>query len=297
MVGVGAGAWVYSQPVPRDEESFCPILPDGSGKAVSETAHHILVIDKTDKWTPPQEARLRNIVLGMRDHLGVNERLTIFVFSDTVKQGFSYVFSHCNPGRGSDTNMWTSNPRRWEQQFNAKFGQPLDEIMADLIRATEGPRSPILEVMIDLTNREELIRRDIPRRIVLVSDMLQNSDAYTFFAPRAPRLAPAPQRSAPPPGIGGPFVPLNLTPPAPRETPARPIAAAPKQKAVEARKLTPKEVTDIVEKRGGLAQLRKFNLEVYQIRGVYPEDKLSAARAFWDLVATQYGATINWKVL
>src|SRR5712692_7447409 len=180
LLGGGAAAWVYSQPVPRDDESFCPKVTDGVGTIIAEAAHHILVIDKTDKWTAPQEVRLRNVVLSMRDHLGLNERLTIFVFADTVKQGFPYVFSHCNPGRGSDTNIWTSNPRKWEQKFHAKFGQPLDDIMADLIKATEGPRSPILEVLIDLTNREELTRRDLPRRIVLVSDMLQNSDAYSF---------------------------------------------------------------------------------------------------------------------
>src|SRR5690349_1478155 len=99
LVGLGAAAWVYSQPVPRDEESFCPKASDGVGTTIAETAHHILIIDKTDKWTGPQEARLRNVVLAIRDHLGLNERLTIFVFADTVQQGFPFVFSHCNPGR------------------------------------------------------------------------------------------------------------------------------------------------------------------------------------------------------
>jgi hypothetical protein len=69
-------------------------------------------VDKTDKWNQAQAARLRNIVIRTRDQLDVNERMSIFVFSSTVELGFPPAFSRCNPGRGSDTTLLISNPKR-----------------------------------------------------------------------------------------------------------------------------------------------------------------------------------------
>lgn len=299
LVGAGAGVWAYSQPLPRDEQSLC-LKGDGSTVAFAEPAHHILIVDKTDKWNSAQESRLRNIVTGMRDQLGLNERLTIFVFSDTVQPGFLPVFSLCNPGRASNTNIWTSNPRRWEKKFVESFGRPLDAIMAELTQATEGPVSPILEVLIDLSNREELVAGDTRRRIVLVSDMLQNSAIYTFF-PKPPAPPPVVRPlPPPPPNIGGPLVePLPINPGSPKSgLTQRPITLpAPKPRPPEPRKLSAKDATEMVDRKGGLRHLRKFKIEVYQVRGVYPDEKLTAARQFWDLIAGQYGVTIEWKVL
>jgi hypothetical protein len=48
----------------------------------------------------------------------------------------------------------------------------------------------------------------------------------------------------------------------------------------------------------GLPHLRDFKpIVVYQIHGKYPEEKLQMARQFWDLIATQYGARIDWRRL
>jgi hypothetical protein len=232
----------------------------------------------------------------MRDQLGVNERFSIFMFSDSVALGFPPVFSLCNPGRGSDTNFVTSNPRKWEKKFVAKFGKPLDDILADLTSAAEGPHSPILEILIDITNRGELTNTDISRRLVLVSDMLQNSAAHTLFPKRIPipQAPPRPPQGGP---MGGPFVPMPVSPSGANKTnPSRP-AAQPKFRLQEPRKLTAKEAENLVDRMGGLSHLNRFRIEVYQIRGKYGDDKLATARQFWDLITNQYGAKIDWKVL
>jgi len=53
----------------------------------------------------------------------------------------------------------------------------------------------------------------------------------------------------------------------------------------------------LVERKGGLRHLRKFQIEIYQVRGGYSELLLTSAREFWDLVAGEFGAKIEWKVL
>jgi hypothetical protein len=289
-------ATVYFQPVPRDEETLCQKLGSHSTIA-AEAAHHVIVVDKSDKWNQAQAARLRNVVVGVRDHLGVNEKMSIFVFASTVEQGFAPAFSRCNPGRGSDTTILISNPRKWEKRFVASFGEPLDGVLNALTLPTTGPSSPILEVLIDLTNRQELINPEMPRRIVLVSDMIQNSDAYSLFPSIVTQpVVPIPNR---PPAVGGPLVPAPLVlPSAPGSATVQPpVPPKPVTKKVEPRKLKGDEIVKLVEKKGGLGNLRKFRIEVYQIRGTYQEPRLALAREFWDLLASQYGSKIEWKVL
>jgi hypothetical protein len=226
----------------------------------------------------------------MRDELGLNERLSIFVFENRVEQGFPPVFSLCNPGRASDTTILTSNPRRWEKKFIESFGRPLDEKIEQLTRPAQGDSSPILEILIDITNREELNRGSIPRRIVIVSDMLQNSDAYTLLPKRVPIRAPVPPPPPPPTGWGSPGA--TPQPMAPfRRPPVRYVTPPVK-------KLTPQEIEALVERKGGLPRLRDFNpIVVYQIYGKYTEEKLQLARQFWDSIAAQYGAHIDWRRL
>ena len=52
------------------------------------------------------------------------------------------MFSLCNPGRASDTNILTNNPRRWEKKFNESFGRPLDEKIDQLTKPAQGDTSP-----------------------------------------------------------------------------------------------------------------------------------------------------------
>jgi hypothetical protein len=292
IAGTLTFAYFYFQPLPRDEESLCLKSPR-SASAVTEAAQHVLLVDKTDKWPEAQGARLRRVITTMRDELGLNERLSIFVFENKVEEGFPPVFSLCNPGRASDTNILTSNPRRWERKFNESFGRPLDEQIDQLTKPAQGDNSPILEILIDITNREELNRGNIPRRIVIVSDMLQNSDAYTFFPKPVAIRVPVPTPRPPnPPGTNYPFA----VPPA---QPAPPPRFRTEYRTPSIKKLTPNEVGAMVERKGGLPHLKEFKpIVVHQIHGgKYTEEKLLMAREFWETIATEYGAKIEWKRL
>jgi len=63
--------------------------------------------------------------------------------------------------------------------------------------------------------------------------------------------------------------------------------------------LTAKEAEAMVERKGGLPHLKEFKpIVVHQIHGgKYTEEKLLMAREFWETIATQYDAKIEWKRL
>jgi hypothetical protein len=71
IAGTLGYAYVHFQPEPRDEESLC-LRSAASASAVTEVGHHLLLVDKTDKWTAPQGARLRSIIIAMHVFHGIH---------------------------------------------------------------------------------------------------------------------------------------------------------------------------------------------------------------------------------
>ncbi|MEL6692131.1 MAG: hypothetical protein AAFQ12_03750, partial [Pseudomonadota bacterium] len=86
-----------------------------------------------------------------------------------------------NPGRGDQVNALFRNPERIEERFNEKFDRPLQTVLEDLVVPKEAPNSPVLEAMARLGQTEAFSDRAPERRIVIISDMLQNSDAFTAY--------------------------------------------------------------------------------------------------------------------
>jgi len=73
------------------------------------------------------------------------------------------------------------NPEQIEQRFNEKFDQPLEQILEDLVEPKEAPNSPVLEAMARLGQTDAFSDRAPARRIVIISDMLQNSDVFSIY--------------------------------------------------------------------------------------------------------------------
>jgi len=87
----------------------------------------------------------------------------------------------CNPGRGDQVNALFRNPAQIEERFNEKFNQPLETILEDLVEPKEAPNSPVLEALARLGQTDAFSNRAPARRIVMISDMLQNSDVFTIY--------------------------------------------------------------------------------------------------------------------
>ena len=182
----------------------------------------IVVIDKSDEWNESQKIRLRNAIVDIQSAIERDRLLEIFVFSDLVEVGFQPMFSNCSPGRGSETNEFIDNPRMRQQAFDQGFERPLAEILTQLAEPDSGSSSPILEVLSDISSRVEYRGIDGDRRIVVISDMIQNSEALSLF-PRggAPRSTST----------------LWWTPPAATSAPASPSMSARSRAASRRRSL------------------------------------------------------------
>ncbi len=173
VLGAISYAALVLQPDEYDPETLC---------LTGEPSPHLaVVIDKTDRYSPPEAERIRGLILDARDQLAVGERLSLYELDENGRLSDAQRFSMCNPGRGDQINPLYRNPARVETRYQDYFEGPLAQRLADLVEPKDAPRSPILESLARLST-QDAFAPGLPRReVVLVSDMLQNSDLFTVY--------------------------------------------------------------------------------------------------------------------
>ena len=142
IVGV-LGAISYAafvlKPAEYDSQTLC--LAD------SVPPHRVVVIDKTDLYSPAQANMIGNLILQERDALDVGERLSLYELNQTGQLRNTNRFSLCNPGAGAQVNPLYRNPTRIQARYEALFADPLDRALADLVEPKDAPSSPIIEAL------------------------------------------------------------------------------------------------------------------------------------------------------
>lgn len=183
---ISYAAFVLKPPV-YDSETLC--------LAGTTPPHRVVVIDKTDLYAPRQAEAITWLIHEERDRLAVGERLSLYELDAGGELRNTNRFSLCNPGAGEQVNPLYRNPDRIQARYNALFAAPLDAALADLVTPKNAPSSPIVEALARLT-QDPTFDRTVPgRHIVLVSDMLQNSETLSVYGRRRgimeDRLPPA----------------------------------------------------------------------------------------------------------
>ncbi|MGJ3232690.1 MAG: hypothetical protein ACFE0P_12935 [Oceanicaulis sp.] len=173
VLGAISYAALVLQPEEYDPDTLC--------LAGDTPPHMALVIDKTDLYSPEQALRIEDLVLQSRDRLTVGEKLSLYELDARGELINTNSFALCNPGRGDQINPLYRNPQRVEARYQALFEGPLQSALSDLVEPKESPASPIIEALARLAVEEDF-DRDTPRRtVILVSDMLQNSQLFTVY--------------------------------------------------------------------------------------------------------------------
>lgn len=120
--------------------------------------------------------------MGERRRVPVRGRLTLLYLNPERPSDPIQIFSRCNPGTAADTDPWLDDPERVQREWVRQFEAPLDQALEMLLTPSESSTSPILETVRGLTWRSDFTQEQAERRIVLVSDMLQNSVAHSMYA-------------------------------------------------------------------------------------------------------------------
>lgn len=151
---------------PYDPETFCQD---------EVTEHTIIVLDKTDSLSSSQQRFILDYINREKDKLRTFEKLSIFTLTENTYVNPEPIFSKCNPGTGKNANQLYQNPRKIQMKFDRFFSEPLKENMSGLLSDNTGSKSPIFEMIRELSLREDFGSSVKQRTFIIISDMMHHT--------------------------------------------------------------------------------------------------------------------------
>jgi len=142
-----------------------------------------ILIDATDGINAVQRRAVLNRLNRINRQLVANERVDVFEVSPTADP-LTPIFSMCRPVSADETSELTGNRRLAQKRFNETFNPQLEAALMKLLDQRPAPNSPIIEA-VRAAVVASFLATDVPdtapRRLVIVSDMLQHSENISHY--------------------------------------------------------------------------------------------------------------------
>ncbi len=177
IAGAGALGWFAFQQVQADridEATLCPL--DGATGALA------ILLDMTDPLGATQSINLQSKLGALVLDSPRGTLVGLGRVSDTPGD-LGAAFAVCRPMTGAEGGDVTRNSAMLDAQFQERFLKPFRHDLAGLLDAKEAAHSPIMEALQALLAGMGTARLQpgAARRVVIVSDLLQHSDAMSFY--------------------------------------------------------------------------------------------------------------------
>lgn len=175
---VGLVAFFYFRSVlaqrPLDEETACPSDVEGVT---------VVLVDVTDPMNTPQRQDFRNQLDRLLDEVKRYEKLVIVKVDPVGDSLLAPVITRCNPGSAADVTDVDGNPKKLEKQHQELFVEPMKKAFESLVVASGADRSPVMESVqsVSLSEFQKTGVEGKDRRLIVASDLLQNTDAISFY--------------------------------------------------------------------------------------------------------------------
>lgn len=181
VVGAGIAAMFLLRPeaVPRDAETMCPEAGPSRVTAI--------LVDSTDRVGAVSRAD----ILGQLDDLASGsepDEMIVAYESQPISEAIGSdplpaLLTVCNPGDPDTANELIQSPALIRKRLEERYREPLERLFQDLLDRLRAPSSPLMEnvqaIAVTLLSRRSYDAA--PKRLILVSDLLQHSDNLTFY--------------------------------------------------------------------------------------------------------------------
>lgn len=178
MLAVGVGFGIAFLQVRKataiDEATLCP--ESGPNGVL------IALLDLSDPLTPLQANRLKN-ELGRRFNAAPEGTMMSvgIVESDLSRSGIRFG-PICRPRSGDEASPFYQNRQLIEQRYETGFEQPFGDAISDMLEGEEQNSSPLMETIHQVVVDTDGFRnREIGKELILVSDLFQNSETFSFY--------------------------------------------------------------------------------------------------------------------
>ncbi len=146
-----------------------------------DPAHTVLLIDQSDPFNPNDLDWVYALVDAEARTLPRFGRLTVMTPNAADPFDPKVIYMACSPGSVEDANPVFQNPRMIDDIWRDTFYTPLKEKIEQAMLETRQPSSPLLEAVYSIADRADFQRTKKPRKIVMVSDLMQHSEAMSFY--------------------------------------------------------------------------------------------------------------------
>jgi hypothetical protein len=147
-------------------------------------AHTVILVDETDPLSEGQARRLRAVLDRTAQSVVLHERLTILLLDPASPYEPRRIFSMCAPRNPQQERYVDGNQRLAQKRWDDAFGKPLNDAIAQLMLVPSSPQSPIVEALKGITWLEDFGPDLARRRLILFSDMLQNTEGLSHYRGR-----------------------------------------------------------------------------------------------------------------
>lgn len=146
-----------------------------------DPAHTVLLIDQSDPFNPNDLGWVYEFVDAEARSLPKYGRLTVMTPNAENPYDPKVIFVACSPGSAAEANPIFSNPKMIEQTWQTDFYEPLIAEVEKALLDTRQPSSPLSEAIYSIADRADFQEGKGRRRVVLVSDLMQHSEGFSFY--------------------------------------------------------------------------------------------------------------------
>jgi hypothetical protein len=176
IAGLGGGLWWVKHSRPQlDQETNCP----KSGP----TGIHVILFDRSDPITDQQAQRIKQAIEKFKTEAPFGLRFDLYTFEGDTAHVLAPKLRICALGKPEDANQLIENPEIVRKRYETRFAAVIDQTVSDLLRALTQKTSPIIESLhaAAITSFGPVERGQMPLRITMISDMVQNTPLYSQF--------------------------------------------------------------------------------------------------------------------
>jgi hypothetical protein len=143
----------------------------------------IILIDQTDHFSPVQIVDIRNQLNKIREDIPRYGMISIYPITSVREKIPAPILSVCNPGSEEEVNRLEESGIRARRKWTNVFSDPLDNVFDKVLMPNEAKTSPIFENIQAVSIKEfgDHNRKEIPKSLVVVSDLLQHSNMLSHY--------------------------------------------------------------------------------------------------------------------
>lgn len=171
VLALSLTVWVL-RPADLDAATLCPTNKPLAG-------HTVVIVDRTDRWTTAMGAALTQLVENAQRDTGKYEKFSIV--SLDAQQSVHPLFSVCNPGEPTFWSDLYRGRRYTTRDFEQRFVGAAESVIEQIREPSEARTSPIVEYVHRWLGSDDFNASIRQRRLILVSDMRQNSPLYSIY--------------------------------------------------------------------------------------------------------------------